>query len=279
MPENSPENNPNSRKIPKPLLWLGALLGAVAIAWATDAFSLIVHPSYVLDIGKPPLLTTVLFNSGSTPDLAVASLPTTPQDRAVFLEGRFDKPEFLSLAAKLGGAWIDRVDMRVVFEAHRDSVRVMNVRVKDLFPERPIVRGAFIEYPRETAARNPQLTVDLESPRKFFARPQTPGRPFFGPESLPLKRGDQTELGLEIKAGTHSHTFALEVDYLVGGSRQVETFRVNDPAGRPFRVTGAPTAFTDYGTIYRNTGAGLHPVTGPAACVIFLESPLCASER
>ena len=145
--------------------------------------------------------------------------------------------------------------------------------------EQPIVTTAFVESYNEGGSGNPQLTVDLDGRHGFLARAGEPGRPYFGPHSLPLERGKQAEVGLEITARDHSHAFVLEVDYVEAGSGKRETFTVTGPGGRPFRVTGAPRAYTRYGTVYRNTGTGLRPVTGRAACELFLPERACAAGR
>lgn len=277
MPESDDDKGPG--KLAKVLLWLGALLTAVVTAWLTDAFSLLVRPADLIGAGRPPILATVLNGTGGEQDLAVTALPTAPQDRAAFLGGRFGDRAFGDVVARLGGARVGRTKVRVIFESRRDLVRVTDVRVKEVAPEQPVVTGAFVEHPRQGGTDNPQLTVSLDSPDAFFARVGEPGRPFFGPHSLPLKRGEQTELSLQIEAREHSHTFLLEVEYVEAGSGKGRTFTVEDPGGRPFRVTGAPAAYTRYGTIYRNTGAGLRAVTGRAACELFRPERACASAR
>ncbi|MFB4289609.1 hypothetical protein ACBI99_18345 [Nonomuraea sp. ATR24] len=276
MPE-SDDKGPG--KLAKVMLWIGALLTAVVTAWLTDAFSLFLRPADLVSAARPPLLVTVLPGTGAEQDLAVASRPTAPRDRAVFLSGRFGDRAFDDVVATLKGAWVGEKEMRVVFESQRDLVRVTDVRVKEVAPRQPIVTGAFVEHPRQGGPANPQLTVSLDARDAFFTQAGKPGRPYFGPHSLSLKRGDQAELGLEIRARKHSHTFVLEVEYVVAGTGKAETVTVKDPAGRPFRVTGAPTAYTAYRTVYRNTGAGLKVVTGRAACRLFLPGRACTSAR
>ncbi|TMR09572.1 hypothetical protein ETD86_43065 [Nonomuraea turkmeniaca] len=276
MPER---DDSESGKLAKALLWLGTLVTAVATAWATDVFGLVVRPADLLGAGKPPMLATVLPGTGHGSDLAVAALPGSPRDRAVFLSGRFEDEAFIDVAARLGGAWVNRMTVRVVLESNRDLIRVTDVRVKEISPRQPIVTHAFVEFPQEGVSDNPQLSVDLNSRDKFFAGAQKPGRPFFGDHSLSLKRGQQTELGLEIEAGAHSHTFVLEVRYVEAGSGKEEIFTVTGRKGRPFRLTGAPRVYTGYNMVYRNTGAGLRPVRGRAACEIFMAGRACAAGR
>jgi len=266
-------------RLTKVLLWLGALLTAVVTAWLTDAFGLLLRPADLLDSGRPPILVTVLHGAGGEQGLAVAALPTAPPDRAAFLSGRFGDRAFGDVVAKLGGARVGRTIARVIFESQRDLVRVTDVRVKETAPEQPVVTAAFVEHPRQGGTDNPQLTVSLDAPNPYFTRVGAPGRPFFGPHSLPLKRGEQTELGLRIDARAHSHTFVLEVEYVEAGSGKQRTLTVKDPDGRPFRVTGAPAAATGYGTVYRNTGAGLRAVTGRAACELLNPERACTSAR
>jgi hypothetical protein len=266
-------------KLTKVMLWIGALLTAVVTAWLTDAFGLILRPIDLVGAAKPPMLVTVLPGTGDEQDLAVAARPTAPRDRAVFLSGRFGDRAFDDVVAGLKGAWVGEKNMRVIFESHRELIRITDVRVKEVAPRQPIVTGAFVEHPRQGGSDNPQLTVSLDAQDAFFARVGTPGRPYFGPHSLSLKRGDQTELGLEIKARKHSHTFVLEVEYVEAGTGKAQIFTVKDPAGRPFRVTGSPAVYTGYETIYRNTGAGLQAVTGRAACRLFQPRRTCASAR
>jgi hypothetical protein len=266
-------------KLAKVMLWLGALLTAIVTAWLTDAFGLLLKPADLLGAGKPPILVTVLHGTGDEQDLAVAALPTAPHDRAAFLSGRFGDRAFGDVVAKLGGARVGRTKARVIFESQRDLVRVTDVRVKETTPAQPVITGAFVEHPRQGGADNPQLTISLDAPDPYFTRVGAPGRPFFGPHSLPLKRGEQTELGLQIDARENSHTFVLEVEYVAAGTGKPETLTVKDPAGRPFRVTGAPAAYTGYGTIYRNTGAGLRAVTGRAACELFKPERACTTAR
>ncbi len=276
MPE-SDDKGPG--RLAKVMLWIGALLTAVVTAWLTDAFSLFLRPVDLVGAAKPPLLVTVLPGTGDEQDLAVASRPTTPRDRAAFLSGRFGDRAFDDVVAGLKGAWVGEKNIRVVFESHRDLVRVTDVRVKEAAPRQPIVTGAFVEHPRQGGPENPQLTVSLDARDAFFAQVGKPGRPYFGPHSLSLKRGDQTELGLEIRARKHSPTFVLEVEYVAVGTGKAETLTVKDPAGRPFRVTGAPAAYPGYTTVYRNTGAGLKAVTGRAACRLFRPERACTSAR
>ncbi|MEV4168738.1 hypothetical protein [Nonomuraea sp. NPDC049709] len=276
MPE---KNEPEGGKRTKILLWAGGILTAVITAWATDALSLIVRPADLLGLGKPALRATVLPATGRNPHLAVPALPVTPRDRAIFLTGRFDDPAFLDLAGRLGGAWVEWMRVRVVFEADRAPVRITDVRVKEVTGDRPNITGAFVEFPSETAEQNPQLTVDLDAPRRFFTSAGRPGQPYFGRQSLSLKQGEQTELGLEIRAGARSHAFNLEVEYVPGGGDRAERITVTDQAGRPFRVTGAPERHTGYGTVYLNTGVGLRAATGRAACVFFEPDRACDSGR
>jgi len=266
-------------KLGKVMVWIGALLTAIVTAWLTDAFSLFVRPVDLVGAAKAPLLATVLPGTGDEQDLAVVARPTAPRDRAAFLSGRFGDRAFDDVVATLKGAWVGEKNLRVIFESHRDLIRITDVRVKEVAPRQPIVTGAFVEHPRQGGSDNPQLTVSLDARDPFFARVGTPGRPYFGPHSLAVKRGDQTELGLEIKARKHSHTFVLEVEYVEAGTGKAETFIVKDPAGRPFRVTGAPAVHTGYRTVYRNTGAGLKAVTGRAACRLFLPGRACTSAR
>lgn len=274
MPENEKSDGGKRTKF---LLWAGGVLTAVLVAWMSESCSTLIRPADLLIIGQPALRATVLPAGGRAPHLAVSALPTTPRDRALFLGGRFTDPAFLDLAGRLGGAWVKWVRVRVVFAADRGLVRITNVRVKEEADPGPNVVRAFVEYPSETTSRNPQLIMNLDSPHPFFAGAQKPGSAFFGPHSLSVERGKQTELGLEIRAGSHSHAFRLEVEYLPEDGDQAKSLTVSDREGRPFRVTGAPDHHTGYGTIYRNTGAGLHAVTGRAACELFESERACVS--
>lgn len=278
MPDNDP---PTGGKRTRLLLWSGGVLTAVVAgvitAWATDAVSLLVGPADLVGLGRPALRATVIPVAGRAPDLAVAALPSTPHDRAVFLRGRFSDQAFLDVTAGLGGAWVRRARVRVVFEATRD-LRITDVRLKRIGVAQPNVTRAFVQFPSESAARNPQLTLDLNDKAPFFTRLPGSKSPFFGPNSLPVKRGDQTEVGFEIQARSRSHAFALEVFYLSTGADRQESITVTDH-GRPFRVTGGPARWTAYGTVYRNTGAGLHVAVGREACEIFETGRACASGR
>ncbi|MFC5822882.1 hypothetical protein [Nonomuraea insulae] len=273
-----PENDKSDSKRTKILVWAGGVLTAVLIAGLTDSLSPLIRlAADLLNIGRPALRATVVPAGGRAPHLAVSALPATPQDRALFLGGRFTDPAFLDLAGQLGGAWVKWVRVRVVFTAGRGLVRITNVRVKEDPDPGPNVVRAFVEYPSETMSRNPQLIMNLDSPAPFFASVQKPGSAYFGPESLPVEQGKQKELGFEIRAGSHSHTFKLEVEYVPAEGGKPESLTVSDAGGRPFRVTGAPDRYTGYGTVYRNTGAGLHAVTGRAACELFEPERACVS--
>ncbi|MGW4794520.1 hypothetical protein ACWEPC_19145 [Nonomuraea sp. NPDC004297] len=218
VPDNDP---PTGGKRTRLLLWSGGVLTAVVAgvitAWATDAVSLLVGPADLVGLGRPALRATVIPVAGRAPDLAVAALPSTPHDRAVFLRGRFSDQAFLDVTAGLGGAWVRRARVRVVFEATRD-LRITDVRLKRIGVAQPNVTRAFVQFPSESAARNPQLTLDLNDKAPFFTRLPGSKSPFFGPNSLPVKRGDQTEVGFEIQARSRSHAFALEVFYLSTGA-------------------------------------------------------------
>jgi hypothetical protein len=261
----------NRAGMPKAVIWLGALLGALIIAWSTDVTKLLVPPSVVADLATPPLLTTVVLAPDMNSHIALATVPTALPDRAVFLRGKLSDPDFVEVAARHDAAWIQHLNLRVVFEAARDSVRVMDVRIKRTRQGRPepTLTAVFVERESERVETNVALVADLGAPRARFATPGRPGTPYFGRHSFPLTRGGQTELLLGTVAKTGTHEFVLQVDYLIGRNTKVETLTVTDAGGRPFRVTGVPREYTGYQRMYRNTGSGLRPVQGVAACRLF----------
>jgi hypothetical protein len=141
-----------------------------------------------------------------------------------------------------GGADLDNLSMRVLFEGRRNQVirivdiRPVNIKRETSFP------GTLFYLPPQAGPPNMQIFFDMDEKqpkaRELVVDKTTDkyvgGELFFRKTSIPLPDRGQDVAIIRATAAKQAVSFDLQIEYVIGAERKETVFNNN---GQPFRVT------------------------------------------
>jgi hypothetical protein len=195
---------------------------------------------------------------------------TSATDRVTFLSGTASVAQVMALIARHGGVNVGRMDVTLILEGRRSSLRIVDIQPQVL-PSKNAPTAALLQY--ESAGSVPVIpvTANLNQP---FPVLETKSGPYFNTEEIDLVRGERETFRISFRATTGYYEFNLLVTYTTGGKQYEQT--IPGPTDGVFRLAGAAANSHDYGTVYAGVNGNQFEVASRSQSqAIFSKSSGC----
>jgi hypothetical protein len=249
-------------------VWVAGIVSGILIAAGATWF--LAFGRSVADNSGPPFAAIVDVAPLSARCSALTAPITSAADRVTFLSGTASVAQVMALIARHGGVNVGRMDVTLILEGRRSSLRIVDIQPQVLPPKSPPT-AALLQY--ESAGSVPVIpvTANLNQP---FPVLETKSGPYFNTEEVDLVHGERETFRISFRATTGYYEFNLLVTYVTGGKQYQQT--IPGPTDGVFRLAGAAADSHDYGTVYAGVNGNQFEVASRSQSqAIFSKSSGC----
>ncbi|MGA5699852.1 hypothetical protein [Peterkaempfera bronchialis] len=234
---------------------VAAVLGGIFTGWwgATG-------PDALRSLTGEPPLHVIMVRTEEGP-LALETPVTAPGERAALLPGASEE-QFGQVVRAHKGAGAGRLDVTVVLEGARGSVRIVDIVPRVRASGSPLT-GAYFAPTTAGEVGTVALSADMDAPRPGFSAGGG-SKAYFRQKQIDLARGEQTTVVMSFTARQASYAFDLQVTVSADGKAQTLTLAPQD--GGLFRVTGLPRKPQRYARVYVRSAGAWVVAAGPQRC-------------
>jgi hypothetical protein len=252
--------------------WVAGIVSGVLVvaggAWFLD------FGRSVADNSGPALAAVADVDPLSTHSYALADPVTSAADKVTLLSGTGSAAQVTRLIARHGGVPVSRMDVTLILEGRRSSLRIVNIQpqIRHEPAGRP-PRAAFIQLPQAGSEPVIPVTTELGQPGSVL---ETKSGPYFDSEQIDLVRGERESFRISFLATTGYYEFTLLVTYVDGGHQYEQT--IPGPIDGTFRLAGLAADYHDYGALYLGTseaGNQFEVASTAQSCQLFKKSAGC----
>jgi hypothetical protein len=245
---------------------LGVVLATALGGWLTDwGRHLVAHSD-----GGPAIAAVVDVDDSDPGEYVLSGPVVSVADRITLESGTASSSDVMTLIGRHGGVPVGRMDVTLVLEGRRSSLRVVDIRPR-LRPKGTAPDAVFLSFPSAGETPTIPVSVDVDHDVPLLMAGSTP---YFHRHQIDLTRGERTSLRVTFTATAGYHEFDLVATFITGGKQYQQV--IPGPAGGLFRIAARAADYRAYRMVYQGlSGNQFRIADRPQLCRLFPKSRAC----